>query len=344
MGQSMRRDFSRRQFLAGLGGVSGAALAAMVAPGSLLRSADDFAEPVETASLAAPGDEAVLGRQAVPPEPSATPTFVRAPGPNHLAWVWRFDYDGKPEQIRETLAEHGLGIALKTHDGFRWMSRYDESRTAIGGPADVERYADFFEGGGVPFHAWTVVKGQNVAREARLASDVLNAGARSLFLDLEPYDKFWSGTPEDAERFGEELRRRQPGAWLSTSIDPRPWELSSIPLAEFAAFSDELSPQTYWGLFSSSANVRLYRESGEAVPGGRVTPGFVLSTTLAHLSRFGLPVHPIGDGTVAAKGWRDFITESQGAQVETVSVWRYGVADPAIWGLLRDAPPGAVAS
>lgn len=341
MGQSRSRVRSRRQFLASLGGAGGATLAAVaMPPGAFFRAGHTSGvapvEPVSSPAVA----EAVLGRFSSVPEPAATPAFERVPGPNHLAWVWKFDYDGSPEEVRETLADHGLGIALKTHDGIYWMSRYDRSRTAITGPAAVERYAEFFERGGVPFHAWTVVKGRNPAREAQLASDVLNAGARSLFLDLEPYDKFWVGTPEDAERFGEELRRRQPAARLSTSIDPRPWELDSIPLPEFAAFSDEISPQTYWGIFSSSANVRRYRESGEAVPPGGITPAFVLSTSMRHLARFGLPIHPIGDGTVAASGWPDFLVESRDARVETVSVWRYGVADPAIWGLLRDAPPG----
>jgi hypothetical protein len=335
--------FSRRRFLAGLGGLTGAAAAGLVTPRRFLRSTEEMLEPAAPEMLAAFDDETPVPLTALrqaPPEPA----FERVPGPNHLAWVWKFDYDGDPAEVRDTLAEHGLGIALKTHDGIYWMSRYDRSRTSVSGPAAVERFANFFEQGGVPFHAWTVVKGRNTRREAQLASDVLSAGARSIFLDLEAHDKFWVGTDEDAERFGEELRRLQPSARLSTSIDPRPWELGRIPLPEFAAFSDEIAPQTYWGLFSSTANVRLYRESGEAVPRGGITPGFVLSTTVRHLAGFGLPIHPIGDGTVADTArWGEFLKKSQGVEVETVSVWRYGVTDPAIWGLLRDMPPGSVA-
>src|SRR5690606_14942260 len=133
----------------------------------------------------------------------ASPAAQRATNaPRHLAWVWQFNHDGDPGEIRETLAHHGLGVVLKTHDGANWMSRYDKSATAVSGPRRVEEYANYFEQAGVPFHAWAVVKGNNPLREAKIASDVLNAGARSMFLDLEGHAGFWVGTNADAERYG----------------------------------------------------------------------------------------------------------------------------------------------
>src|SRR3954453_16664098 len=85
---------------------------------------------------------------------------------SHLAWVWQFGEDGAPAQVRSVLAANGLGIILKTHDGTDWMTTYDQSTYAIGGPAQVGALARFFEAGGVPFHAWAVVKGKDPQREA----------------------------------------------------------------------------------------------------------------------------------------------------------------------------------
>lgn len=271
----------------------------------------------------------------------ARPAFA-ADEPHHIAWVWQFRHDGDPSLIRDTLAANGLGVAVKTHDATNWMSKYDPTSNAISGPARVEAFANFFENSGVPFHAWAVVTGTDPAREAQMASDVLNAGARSLFLDLEPHKGFWVGTPQIAEQFGAALRKLQPNARISTSVDARPWTIDRIPIGEFASFSDEISPQAYWATFSSTANLSQYIASGSvaAAAGLVVTPELVISAAVKRLSALGLPLHPIGDGTApASAGWSDFVDSSYGVDAEAVSVWRFGVADPGIWQLLKEMPP-----
>lgn len=310
------RRLTRRQLLAGLGGAGVAG--ALVGPGAI---------------------DAVAGALGGLSGGRRTPASTSSQ-PHHLAWVWQFRHDGDPASIRDTLASHGLGVALKTHDGADWMSRYDPSTNAVTGPGRVEAFATFFENSGVPFHAWAVVTGTDPEREARMASDVLDAGARSLFLDLEPHKGFWIGTPEVALRFGEALRRLQPSARLSTSVDARPWTIDRIPIGEFTEFSDEISPQAYWHTFSSLDNLARYLASGDVVGPAGITPGFVIGAAVRRLASYGLPVHPIGDGTaMASSGWREFVDSSFGAQADSVSVWRFGVADPAIWSLLREMPP-----
>ena len=258
----------------------------------------------------------------------------------HLAWVWQFNTDGRREAVRDVLAAHGLGIVLKTHDGVNWMSRYDRSADGITGPRKVEELASFFENSGVPFHAWAVVQGTNPAREAEMAADVLNAGARSISLDLEPYAGFWVGTPEAAADYGTALRWRAPSASVITSIDPRPWQIDRIPLDQFAAFSDALAPQVYWHAFSTPANVTRYARAGHDPGPGGMTARFAIDTTMRSLARFNMPITPVGDGTAPAiDDWREFIDTSYSHDVESVSVWRYGVASPALWGMLRDVPP-----
>ena len=307
-----------------LGGAAGAAAAL-----ALLR-------PTAALARSAPG---VAVRPAAGPPPSAALAGTD-PALRHIAWVWQFRHDGERGEIARVLAQHGLGIALKTHDATEWMSKYDPTPEAVSGPERVAELAAYFESAGVPFHVWCVVHGLDPVREAEMAAAVLEAGARSIFIDLEPHPGFWQGTDESAEVFGAALRALQPRAWISTSIDPRPWEIDRIPLAQFAAFSDEIAPQVYWSAFDTAANVRRYRQSGEEPPAGGITPEFVLDVTVRRLVPFGLRIHPIGDGTVAGgEPWVSFIERSFAKDAESVSVWRYGVTDASIWELLAATPP-----
>ncbi|MSP21883.1 MAG: LysM peptidoglycan-binding domain-containing protein [Dehalococcoidia bacterium] len=272
---------------------------------------------------------------------TARPAYAGAGLPTHLAWVWQFNQDGPRAEVRDVLAAHGLGIVIKTHDGPDWMSRYDKSADGITGSRKVEELANFFENAGVPFHAWAVMHGSNPVREAEMAADVLSAGARSLSMDLEPHPGFWRGTPTAAAEFGSALRWRAPSASLITSIDPRPWTIERIPLDQFAAFSDALAPQVYWHVFATPSNVAKYVTAGfDPGPAG-MTAKFTMDTAMSSLARFNLPVTPVGDGTAPAMAdWREFIDSSFTHDgVESIGVWRYGVAAPALWEMLRDLPP-----
>ena len=71
-----------------------------------------------------------------------------------------------------------------------------------------------------------------------------------------------------------------------------------------------------------------------------ITPRFVLAAALPQLREFGLPIHPIGDGSVGSNdGWPEFLDESFALLAESVSVWRVGSIAPGILRLLRDTPP-----
>ncbi len=317
-----RRQIDRRNFLRGLTGAAGMFA---FAPTSLLRGG----LPSEArADLSTP--------VAAPRRPS----LALVSSPSHLAWVWQFSQDGSKEAIRELLAEHGLGVVVKTNDGTDWMADFDRSADAVGGPGQVGVLAAFFEDGGVPFHAWSVVKGLEPLREAQITADVLAAGARSVVLDLEAHSGFWRGDAAAALTFGRELRALQPSAWVSVSIDPRPWEIDRIPLMEFASFASEISPQVYWRSFRSAGNVLKFTLAGYPPGSEGVTARFVLDTALDRLRPFGLPVHPIGEGqALADEGWGEFIDGAFASEAEAVSVWRFGVTEPSVWRLLADNPP-----
>jgi hypothetical protein len=180
--------------------------------------------------------------------------------------VWQFSTDSEPDVIGAKLRDHDLGIILKTHDGVTWMSEYDTSPYAVSGPAQVQELANYFETAGVPFHAWCVVQGVNPKKEAQMAAGVALAGARSVYLDIEPHGGFWEGSAADAAAYGNELRRLAPDANIVLSIDPRPWVINETPVSEFAAFSNAIAPQNYWRTLDTKANNEKFAASGYNVP------------------------------------------------------------------------------
>ena len=259
----------------------------------------------------------------------------------HLSWVWQFSQDSSPEYIVPVLAAHNLGIALKTHDGTDWMAEYDTSPYAVSGPEQTELLARYFEGYGVQFHAWAVVRGLEPEREAEMCAAVLAAGARSIILDLEPWHGFWVGTPNDALTFGAELRRRQPNAVVKTALDSRPWVTTRVPVAEFASFSNAFAPLIYWETFNDQPNVEKFLASGWPPGPSGITPEFLLDVTASILGPYNLPIQPVGQGASPdMNAWARFLDHAFPLGMKAVSAWRYGVTDPEVWRLLKEkAPP-----
>ena len=257
----------------------------------------------------------------------------------HGVWVWQFSIDGDAAGIVETLAAYGLSAIVKTHDGTEWMATYDDVDGAIAGPDEVAVMASIFESAGVPFHAWAVVKGVDPVREAEMAAQVLQAGARSITLDLEPGEDFWHGTAADARIFGQELRARDAFARVDVSIDPRPWKMLEIPLPEFAEFCDGIRPQMYWDIFNDSEHVRAYDYFGFPSEGA-ITPEFLVDATHDLLRPFDRWILPIGFGAPDyADAWDRFAARCRERDMSEVSVWRYGVTTNAVFESLASSPP-----
>jgi hypothetical protein len=273
-----------------------------------------------------------------PPTPlpsTPTPTPTTAACAAYLSWVWQFSVDGEPVEIADALSARGMGIILKTHKGVDWMSAEDESPEAVSGPAQVSKLAQYFESRGVPFHAYVVPTGVDARKEAAMAAAVLKAGARSIFLDLEPWHGYWKGTAEDARVFGEELRRLSPDGVVVAVVEPRPWALSKLPLAEFVAVSDAIAPLIYWETFSSAANLELFADYGWPTGAAGMTPEFLLDVSGGLLGQYGLPIWPVGQGASSNIGaWQRFLNYAAGKGMTGVSVWRHGVTKPAVWDVL----------
>ena len=254
--------------------------------------------------------------------------------------MWHFGVDGAPERIVPVLAQNKLGIILKTHNGTDWMSRWDTTRYAITGPDQVAALAKYFEDNGVPFHTYCVLNGLNPQREAEMCAQVIGAGARSVFLDLEPFAGYWQGTPQNALIFGQEFQRRQPNGTLYLCVDPRPWVLSRIPVDELVTFSQGFAPMVYWESFNTLDNVNGFVSSGFPPGAAGVTPEFLLDVSRSVLSKYGLSIHPAGQGASTDDAWVRFLTHVYQLGMGSVSVWRYGVTNTNVWPLLRANPPG----
>ena len=246
-----------------------------------------------------------------------------------MIWVWKFSADGALEAITHDLATNRLAITLKTNDGTSWMTTFDRTPHAVTGPQQVERLARHFEDAGIPFHAWFVAKGEEPLWEARMANDVLNAGARSIYIDLEPPEgsHYWQGSSHDAMVFGEELRRLQPNAMITVAPDARPWQFGKVPIHEYISFSNRIAPQSYWETFNSPTNLRYLRERGFDTSQG-VTPELIVDVARDTFAFSGLPVQPIGQGASTPDMWQRFVSAAGSNGMNPISLWRYGTADP----------------
>lgn len=287
-------------------------------------------------AAAAVGASAFLLRGESTPRVSAK----AAEGNHHLAWVWQFSTDAEPDVIGAKLREHAMGVIVKTHDGVTWMSEYDTSDYAVSGPDQVQLLTKFFEDAGVPFHAWCVVHGSDPVKEAQMAAAVYHAGARSLWLDVEPHEGFWEGTEKDAIKYGDELRRLTPDANIILSLDPRPWMLEQLPLTAFTSFSNAIAPQNYWRTFDTQANYDKFREAGFPVPNEKLTPEFLLALSNGLLSPYGLPQVQVGSGdTKDGDEWVRYIDGAYAGSADFVTVWRYGITENAVFNVLTEKPP-----
>jgi len=263
----------------------------------------------------------------------------QTPIDRHLAWVWRFDDDGDPAEIRDRLVQQRAGILLKTHDGSTYMGKWDASWGGVTGPEKVRELAEFFESAGVPFHAWSVTRGVDPVREAEVAAEVLANGARSLTFDLEPAEgkAYWQRGPAEAMQIGWELRRLMPDAYLVVAPDPRPWQLEVVPIGEFASFCDEIAPQTYWDTFDSPANYRLFEMFGYPPGPDGITPEHVLTVTNQALAPHGRPIRPVGQGAASHEEWARFLQTAESLGMGEASFWRFRTAGDGVWQALSES-------
>ncbi len=235
--------------------------------------------------------------------------------------LWHWKGSSVSEDTIEDLARtirqwspHVKQIWVKTTDGTDWMGRFDsDNPLAITGPAAIARWAQVLEANGLELHAWCVPKGQDVVAEADLIIETCNVpGVRSMILDIEPYQGFWSGGRENIRPFMTRLRRGVGGRFhIGMSVDPRPHHYNRIFPEEWRPFVNSIHPQCYWVSFD-----RPFDE--------------VLDEAYQVWGRYGLPIYPALQGNAQPSDMtqaRDYSINFHSA--DGVSWWRFGVIGPS---------------
>lgn len=175
---------------------------------------------------------------------------------------------------------------------------------AIRSLADVDRWIAKLGAANLEFHAWGIPKGTNPLAEADFFAAVANRpGVRSLILDVEPFQGYFSGGRGAVRPLMTRLRANiRPDFHIGMSIDPRPWHFNSIFPPEWRPFINSIHPQVYWGDFG-------------------LTPDAALKQAYDTWGSYGLPIIPVLQGY---QGPGNLLTreDMDRARVAAVSVFR----------------------
>ncbi len=163
-------------------------------------------------------------------------------------------------QTLQTYAPAVNAVWVKTSDGADWMSKYDSKKSmAIDGPAAIDRWVNTLQKYGLEFHAWCVPRGINPDAEASLIVQACQRpGVRSMILDVEPYQGFWTGGKAGVRPYMLKIRSAVPGSFhIGMSVDSRKAHYDEIFPVEWFPFVNSIHPQVYWADFSNTPQKAL---------------------------------------------------------------------------------------
>jgi hypothetical protein len=130
-----------------------------------------------------------------------------------------------------------------------------------------------------------------------MAFEVLASGPRTLHLDPGRGPESWRGDGAAAVRFGQEIRRLQPGPWVQDQDDAGARLHDELPLAELAAFCNGTAVKELWTTFATTDDRKRLSQAGFPAPSEGVTPEGVYEVCSTVLGGLGLPLEFVGDGT-----------------------------------------------
>ncbi len=246
---------------------------------------------------------------------ASLPNYPPTPYDGALA-IWHWKGQSLPEktiaQLATNLKKNAPNLKqvwVKIADGNAWQGKFDDGEMAINGVSDIDRWVQELNKHGLEFHAWIVLKGVDIAGEAKVMIDACKRpGVKSLILDVEPYAGYWEGGSGKIRPLMTDVRRGLGGAFhIGLSVDPRPHHYESIFPLEWFPFVNSVHPQTYWRSFK-----RPVQEVIEEVY--RVWGGY------------GRPIIPAlqGDAPTAEQLEANALV-TQRFLSKGISWWRYGV-------------------
>jgi murein DD-endopeptidase MepM/ murein hydrolase activator NlpD len=178
-----------------------------------------------------------------------------------IFWVhWKGDKvpeDNRTDFIRniKRRTPNVSGVAIKTSNGQFWQGATDSNDAmAINGPEDVGRWARELARNGLQTYIWTVVRGDDIAQEARVTVEAARApGVRALILDVEAGPAYFGGrSAADARSLINRIRNASPhGMHIALNFDARGSHPRTIHIDEWLPHVDSLHPMVYHWHFSS---------------------------------------------------------------------------------------------
>jgi len=233
-------------------------------------------------------------------------------------WQWKGDAiaEDSVEGIVRTIKNWAPVVTqvwVKTSDGTNWQGEFDTDRNlAIDSVASVDKWVRILEANGMEFHAWAVVKGEDVVAEADRIIEVCNRpGVRSMILDVEPFSGFWTVGPDPIRPLMTRIRRGVGGRFhIGMAVDPRPQHKAKIYPDEWRPFINSVHLQVYWNVFQ-----RPLQD--------------VIDEAFATWHSYGLPLFPVMPGTAPRdeiNTGREYVVNRQKAA--GMSWWRLGVIGP----------------
>ncbi len=230
--------------------------------------------------------------------------------------VWYHKGQTVAEQSIDQLAQDVRRLApavsqvfVKTTDGSDWMGAYDNKPgMAINGPADISNWIKTLQKYGLEFHAWCVPRGLNIDAEAAIITQACQVpGVRSMILDVEPYQNFFTGGRSAVRPLMSKIRAQVPGAFhIGMAVDPRPTQYAPIFPDEWYPFVNSILMQLYWVTFEE-------------------TPDETLASGYQTWGRFGRPLFPVLQGYKAGAAAMD--------RARTLATTSYGSIGVSWWVL-----------
>jgi hypothetical protein len=164
---------------------------------------------------------------------------------------------------------------------------------------------------GLEFHAWAVLKGEDITGEAEIIKQTcLRSGVKSIILDIEPYENYWEAGRAPIRPLMTNVRQAIGGGFhIGMGVDPRQGHYNSIFPEEWFPFINSIHMMCYWKTF-------------------RRSPVDVLEEAYRVWGGFGRPLIPILQGDADVADQREaHATVTQRFGAKAVSWWRYGVID-----------------
>lgn len=222
-------------------------------------------------------------------------------------WLHQMDEQPKGDLTAEVAALGLDRLCVKALDGASWMSQFDRGNGAIGSVEALKSLEARLEAVSVGLDAWVNVTRADLEKAAPIWGELLAAIKGRLFLDLEPYPRFWGDDGDvgtvaaaisrfDRERLGVTFDPRRCG-WVGLDRVMERVSVVSPQVYEFDWLTGTESLVGRWG--SDGSNSISERPSWEPLVSVSESVGEwlgIVTSERMKASAFGVWLLPIVDG------------------------------------------------